>query len=112
MCDNCFCFREPFDPKVVLTSVANLFSVDTKTGGELPRIEPCLVCVEQLSEEAYQVVINNGEGDMMEVGYCCKKHDCLLIAQKTIDQAIAMLEKRAQAVADFRNGGMKVVIEA
>ena len=111
MCDNTFHLNESFKPNISLRPVANMFSVNVGTGRESPHSEPCLCCKKQLSTNAYLVILDNGEGDKMKIGFCCLNHDLLIIAREASNQAHDILHTRTKAVADWRIGEMQIAVE-
>lgn len=111
--EDAFKIREPFTPKVVLTKVYGMVSIDVGTGLHSERSEPCLVCNEQISE-GLDVVLDNGQDDKMQVGYCCSEHPKQAIAVNAFARAAELLRARTAAIqklADVANAGKIEIVE-
>lgn len=108
----CLRMGDPFTPKIRLTNIVGMISVDVGTGIDSKRLEPCLICDKQISE-GFDVVLDNGMDDRMHVGYCCSDHPQKIIPINAIAKVAELLRARAAAAIELidvaNSGGIEVV---
>ena len=100
-------FNQDFNPEILLISIFGLFGVNIKTGQVEPRAERCLVCEKHISE-GYQVIIDNGIDDKMEIGCACKTHQPDDIANHAISKLSEILQTRVDQISHLEPGSLVV----